>query len=95
MFINPLNLELTSGLLTVDGQMEPGAIVPRAGRSVRKDDPALVPALVALPDVGDVDAALAESPAHGILDQVDAADVAVLRRGRAVVPRENRPALKR
>lgn len=81
-------------LLTVDGQVEPGAIVPGAGSPVGEDDLALVPALVALPDVGEIDAALAVAPGLGVLDQVHTPCVAVAGADRSVVPREHRPALR-
>lgn len=35
--------------------MEPGAVAPSAGRPVRKEDAAFVPAPIGFPDVGQVD----------------------------------------
>lgn len=74
--------------------MEPRAVVPRVWGPVREDDPALVPSLVALPDVGQVDAPLAVATARGVLQQVDAALVPQPRRVFVVKPREDRPALQ-
>lgn len=63
---------------TLDGQVEPGAVVPCGGRSVRENHAALVPARVALPDRRQIDrrAAILER----ILHQADAADVLIGRR---------------
>lgn len=74
--------------------MEPRAVVPRVWGPVREDDPALVPSLVALSDVGQVDAPLAVATARGVLQQVDAALVPQPRRVFVVKPREDRPALQ-
>lgn len=74
--------------------MEPRPVVPRVGGPVREDDPALVPSLVALPDVGQIDAPLPVTSARGILQQVYATLVPQPRRVSVVKPREDRPALQ-
>lgn len=48
-------------VLTIDGQMKPSAIFSWIRCPVRKDDATLVPALIALSDVGEIDAALTVS----------------------------------
>lgn len=52
--------------LTIYSEVEPGSIVPGIWSPIREDDPALVPSLVALADVGEIDAALAVRPAVGV-----------------------------
>lgn len=75
--------------------MKPGPIVARAWASVRKDDFALVPTLVAFPDVGQVYAPQSEAPFFCVVHEVYPTSVALVGRNRSVVPREHRPALKR
>lgn len=42
--------------LTVDVKVEPGTVLVAVGRPVEEDDLALVPSLIALADVGQVEA---------------------------------------
>lgn len=80
---------------TINGKVKASAIVPGARRPVGEYDLALVPALVAFSDVGEVDAAETEALGLGVVDQVHAPVVAVTSWYWAVIPREHRSALKR
>jgi len=79
---------------TVNGEVEPRAVVPRIRRAIRKDHPALVPALVALADVGEIYATLAVAAMTSIVQQMYATFVTVDHRHVPVVPAEHRIALQ-
>lgn len=52
--------------LTIYGEVEPRSIVPGVRRSVREDHPTLVPSLIALTNIREINAALSISAVHGI-----------------------------
>jgi len=79
---------------TVNGEMKPRAVVPRVRRPVRKDHPALVPALVALADVGEIYATLAVAAMTSVVQQVYATLVTADHRHVPVVPGKHRIALQ-
>lgn len=86
----------------MNGEVEPRAIVPRVRRSVGKDHPTLVPALIALADIREIYATLAIRTVAvstaplvvSIVQQVYATLVVALGRYAPVVPREHRASLK-
>ena len=54
------------GNLTIYCEVEPRSVVPGVGRPVREDHPTLVPSLIALTDVREIDAALAVTTANRV-----------------------------
>lgn len=72
--------------LTIYTEVEPGSIVPGIRRPVREDHPALVPSLVALADVGQIDASLAVASGCSVLQKVHATLEPETHRRVSVVP---------
>lgn len=80
--------------LTVDGQVVIGAIFAGTGRPIEKENFAIIPGLVALAYVGEVDAGAAVAALLVLsLDQAHAPLVLVVGRRLAVEPFENCPSL--
>lgn len=80
---------------TVNGEMKPRAIVSWIRRSVRKDYPALVPALVAFANIRKIYATLAISAMTGIVQQMYTTLVTVVHRDVSIIPREHCTGLKK
>lgn len=72
--------------ITIDGEVEPCAIVSRIRRSIGKDHLALVPALIAFTNICQVYATLAVSAMSDIVQQVYATFVSIVHRHMSIVP---------
>jgi len=79
---------------TVNGEVKPRAVVPRIRRPVRKDHSALVPALVALADIGEIYATLAVAAMTSVVQQMYATLVTGDHCHVPVVPGKHRIALQ-
>lgn len=80
--------------LTINGEVEPGAIFSRIRRSIGEDHPTFIPALVAFANIREIYTTLSVSTMTGIVQQVYATLVAAVHCYLSVVPREYRVTLK-
>jgi len=80
--------------LTINGEVEPRAIVSRIRRSIGEDHLTFVPALIAFANIREIYTTLTIPTMAGVVQQMYATLVTIVHSRLTVVPREYRATLK-